>query len=146
MLQVYAAAHSASGSPPRSDVRYQIECSRDEGKNWTSIVSNWSIPRRGDEPGDFWSQSFCYGARKYSAVAGKPIQIRFRNTGGKRFLRAEAHLVQATGKADPLKVTYSWTDAVGEHQQSHVFDGRGDWRIPTGRNVRTRWVEFEPLP
>ena len=48
-------------------------------------MKNWSIPRRGDEPTDFWSQSFCYGSKAIESQAGKPIQIRFRNDGGKRF-------------------------------------------------------------
>lgn len=146
LVEIYAAAHTASGSPPNTDVRYQIEYSLDTGKSWHAIVADWSVPRRGDEPDDFWSQSFCYGSKKIALASGKPIQIRFRNDGGKRFLRAEAHLIQKTGDLDPVKVTYDWTDAGGEHKQSHVFESNGNWQLATGKNVRTRWVEFEPVP
>ncbi len=142
VLRIFAAAHTASGSPPNPDVRYQIECSGDAGRTWQPIVNDWRVPRRGDEPGDFWSQSFCYGSRDLKFPTGKPIQVRFRNNGGKRYLRAEAHLVQRTNKSDPLKVTYYWSDDSGTHRQSHVFSNNGRWKIPTGNNVQTHWVEF----
>ena len=103
------------------------------------------MPRRGDEPSDFWSQSFCYGSRPIESPAGKPIHIRFRNNGGKPYFRAEAHLIQKTGPLDPVKITFNWTDADGEHQESHVFASKGQWRLATGVGVRTRWVEFKPV-
>lgn len=132
------------GNVDRWIVRYQIEYSSDGGR-WQPIVADWTVPRRGDEPGDFWSQSFCYGSSVVESSAGKPIRIRFRNDGGKRYLRAEAHLVQKAG-TDPLKVTYHWNDDGGRHEQSHVFHENSDWNLSTVRNVRTRWVEFEPAP
>jgi hypothetical protein len=145
VVGLHASAHVASGSPPNPKVRYHIEYSLDSGKRWLPLVKDRAIPRRGDEPGDFWSQSFSYGSSAIRAEAGKPIQIRFRNDGGKRYLRAEAHLVQATGQPDPVKVTYAWTDSSGLRQNSHVFRARGDWQLTTGRQVRTHWVEFEPV-
>lgn len=143
---VYAAAHIASGSPPSSDVRYAIQYSLDAGMNWQPVVRDWLIPRRGDEPGDFWSQSFCYGSKAVKANPGQPIQIRFRNDGGKRYLRVEAHLVQHHGDPDPVRVTYRWTDSNGGHEQSHLFDSSDPWQLDTAMNVRTHWVEFQPEP
>ena len=145
VVGLHASAHVASGSPPNPKVRYHIDYSLDSGKSWLQLVKGRMISRRGDEPGDFWSQSFSYGSTAIEAEAGKPILIRFRNDGGKRYLRAEAHLVQATGQPDPVKVTYAWTDVSGPHQGSHVFRGKGDWRLTTGKQVVTRWVQFEPV-
>jgi hypothetical protein len=142
---LHVTAHVASGSPPDPSVRYQIEYSLNGGVTWLSLVKDWTIPRRGDEPGDHWSQSFCYGFSEIVAEADEPILIRFHNDGGKRYLRAEAHLIQEVGKPDPVKVTYDWNDAKGRQRKSHVFDSKGAWRLSTGRNVRTRWVEFEPV-
>lgn len=146
VASIFASAHAASGSPPRSDVRYWIEYSMDNGRRWRPIVKDWTVPRRGDEPNDFWSQSFCYGSVDVAVPPGESISVRFRNDGGKRFLRAEVHLVQKAASNDPIKVTYNWTQTDGERQQSHVFDAKGEWRLNTGSNVRTRWVEFEPTP
>jgi hypothetical protein len=126
-------------------VRYHIEYSLDSGKRWLPLVKDRAIPRRGDEPGDFWSQSFSYGSAAIRAGADKPIQIRFRNDGGKRYLRAEAHLVQTTGQPDPLKVTYAWNDSSGPHQDSHIFRAKSNWHLTTGKQVRTHWVEFKPV-
>ena len=145
VVELHASAHVASGSPPNPKVRYHIEYSLDSGKRWLPLVKDRAIPRRGDEPGDFWSQSFSYGSASIRAGAGKPIQIRFRNDGGKRYLRAEAHLVQTTSQPDPLKVTYAWNDSSGPHQDSHIFRAKGDWRLTTGKQVRTHWVEFKPV-
>ena len=40
---------------------------------------------------------------------------------------------------------FDWADDAGPHRESHVFGAGGDWTVPTGRNVQTRWVEFEPV-
>ncbi len=146
IVEIYAAAHVASGSPPRSDVRFQIEYSDDLGKTWRPLVKDWTIPRRGDEPGDFWSQSFCYGSSPVTLPANGPVQIRFRNDGGKPYLRAEAHLIHQSQKSDPLKVTYDWRDSTGKHRESHVFVDKGTWQLATGQDVHTQWVEFTPQP
>lgn len=146
VVGLYAAAHIASGAPPNPKFRYHIDYSLNGGVSWQPLVEDWQVPRRGDEPGDFWSQSFCYGFTELTAEANESVSIRFRNDGGRRYLRAEAHLIQETGPADPLKVTYNWSDDSGNHQSSHVFGTKGSWSLRTGRNVRTHWVEFEPAP
>ena len=145
-MEIHASGHVASGSPPNAAVRYQIEYRLGPDKPWRSIVKDWSIPRRGDEPNDFWSQSFCYAAASIKPTPGDQIDVRFRNDGGKRYLRAEAHLVLAPNKPDPLKVTYDWTDRNGRHRESRQFSSGGEWKLATGTQVETHWVEFEPVP
>lgn len=144
-IELHVAAHIASGSPPNPDIRYQIEYSLNQGVSWQPLAQDWTIPRRGNEPDDFWSQSFCYGSSRISAAANEPIQIRFHNNGGRRYLRAEAHITQKTGHPSPVKVTYAWTDTAGDHRKSHIFETNGEWRLETAKKVRTHWVEFEPI-
>lgn len=140
--QVYAAAHVRSGSPPDPNVPYHIDLSRDGGTSWEPLVKDWRINRQGDEPPDFWSQSFCWGHLDLSGTT-RSVRVRFRNGGGKAYARVEAHLVYETGPPDPLRVTFAWTDDGGDHTHSHVVRGTKDqWTVPTGRNVQTRWVEF----
>jgi hypothetical protein len=144
---VYAAAQLASGNPPAPDVRYQIDYSADGGKTWKPLVKDWTIPRRGEEPAEFWSQSFCYGSADVAEKDVSSVRVRFGNTGSKACLRAEVHLAyQARGK-DATKVTFDWTDDAGPHRESHVCDtGKpAEWEIKTGKKVRTRWVEFEAV-
>ena len=147
--KVFAAAHTATGNPPRPELKSQIEFSTDSGTTWRSLTRDWQIPRRGNEPGDFWSQSFCYGSTELKESNTGALQVRFRNDGGKRYLRAEAHVVHATGGHDATKVTYSWNDSTGGHVESRRFAGldaeMASWDLPTGKNVQTRWVEFEPV-
>ncbi|TWT94405.1 hypothetical protein [Stieleria varia] len=145
-IRIHAAAHVASGSPPDPKVRYQIQYSHDDGKTWRPIVADWTVPRRGIEPNDFWSQSLCYGEADVQVDPGQPIQIRFTNDGGKRYLRAEAHLIEYSSLNDPVKVTYDWTDSIGNHQQSHVFGSSAPWHLDTASDVLTHWVEMEPFP
>ena len=149
---IHAAAHVASSNPPRAEVRYQIEYSIDAGKTWQPIVKDWNIPRRGDEPADFWSQSLCYGSVQLPATAKNTasVQVRFRNDGGKTYLRAEAHLVYRTAARDATRVTFDWTDATGPHRATQTFASTATapatWDLPTAARVQTRWVEFEPVP
>jgi len=145
VIEIHAVAHVASGNPPSPKVNYHIDYSLDYGEDWHSIVKDRAIPRRGDEPGDFWSQSFSYGSTVIQSGAGKPILIRFRNDGNKSYLRAEVHLVQTTGQTDPIKVTYAWNNASGVHTESNIFRTKGQWRLQTGQEVQTKWVEFEPV-
>jgi hypothetical protein len=141
---VYAAAHVRSGSPPSPDVKYQIEASTDGGKTWVPVVRDWTINRRGEEPKDFWSQSLCWGSRAFPNSTAASVQVRFRNDGGKAYSRAEAHLVYRVKGADKTKATFAWTDDKGEHKADHLFTAKeGEWKMPTGRNVQTRWVELE---
>ena len=142
VTRVYAAAHVASGNPPNSDIRYQIEYSENGGELWLPLVKDWTVPRVGDDPGDFWSQSFCYGSIDVDRAADKPLLVRFSNDGGKRYMRAEVHLVQTLPSADPVTVTYDWRDDAGHHRQSHVFELDGEWNLETGVDVQTRWVEL----
>lgn len=143
--KIFAAAHTATGNPPRPEVKSHIEFSTDAGKTWQPVVKDWQIPRRGDEPKDFWSQSFSYGSVELPAGKFDTVQVRFRNDGGKRYLRAEAHLVHETAKLDATKVTFSWSDASGPHVASRTVAKSDSWSLPTGKNVQTRWVEFEPV-
>ena len=144
-VAVYAAAHILSSNPPRPDIKYQIEFSTDGGKTWKPIVKDWTdhAPRRRAEgllvaepvlgPGRSADRDDGAGARPL------PQQRRQGITPGR-----EAHLVYKTGE-DRTKVTFAWTDAAGPHTESHVYAGAEPWTLPTGRNVKTKWVEFEAV-
>jgi hypothetical protein len=145
---VYAAAHVRSGSPPDPRIAYQIEWSGDRGKSWQPVVRDWTVQRQGDEPKDFWSQSFCWGETELPVKAGPELQVRFRNNGGKAFARAEVHLAYAVPRRDAMQVSFAWTDDSGEKQASHTFGnktGPAVWKVNTGKQVRTRWVEMRPV-
>jgi hypothetical protein len=153
-VEVHAAAHVRSGSPPRPEVKYQIEVSTEGGKTWKPVVKDWTVPRLGQEPKDFWSQSFCWGSLVLDGDKDRAVsrvRVRFSNSGGKAYARCEAHLVYRAAGNDATRVTFAWVDEQGEQQASHTFaSGRGEkqgdtWKVPTGRNVRTRWVEFAPV-
>lgn len=144
---VYAAAQVASGSPPRLDVRYQIDYSLNGGRTWQPVVKDWEILRRGEEPKDFLSHSFCYGSADVPAVDASFVRVRFRNSGRVICQRAEVHVVYRTKTSDGTKVTFDWSDDAGAHREAHEFGVAmpTDWAVKTGRSVQTRWVEFEPV-
>ncbi len=148
-VKLYAAAHVASSNPPDPQVRYQIDYSTDGGKSWQPVVRDWHIDRQGVEPSDFWSQSFCYGDVSLGDGETGPVRVRFRNDGGKRILRAEAHLVYATSEQDNCRVTFAWSDNQGEHRTvEQTFDvaNPAPWKIDTGKNVVMHWVQLDPAP
>ncbi len=144
-VMLYAAGHVASSNPPRPEIQYFIEASIDGGKTWMPMVQDWKISRRGDEPKDFWSQSMCWSSMDLAGKDAAKIQVRFRNTGGKIYQRAEAHLAYRTPSLDATKVTFAWTDQGGAQRATHMFTpGAPTWQVPTGRQVKTQWVEMEP--
>lgn len=143
---IHAAAHVRSSNPPSPDVAYQIEFSIDKGKSWQSLVKDWRITRRGHEPEDFWSQSFCWGSREVEGNVAGPVQVRFSNSGGKHYARAELHVAYRVPREDATEVTFHWMDDSGPHTATHAC-APGDsspWRLRTGKNVQTRWVEYRP--
>ncbi len=149
-VAVYAAAHVASSNPPSPEIAYNVDCSADKGKSWQPLVSDWRITRQGQEPADFWSQSFCWGSTELSNIL-QPIQVRFRNDGGKRYRRAEIHLLYRVIEQDATRVTFHWQDDIGAHTASHDFGPDGtdstsaNWQLPTGKDVNTLWVEYQPI-
>lgn len=141
---VYAAAHVRSSNPPDPKVKYQIEVSTDGGTSWKPVVKDWTVNRQGDEPKDFWSQSMCWGNAADTSAA-TAVKVRFKNDGGKQYARAEIHLAYKLPRQDATKVTFAWTDATGDHVADHTFAGAAGekpWTVPTGKGVRTKWVEF----
>jgi hypothetical protein len=147
IADVYALAHVRSSNPPDPAVKYQIEMSVDGGKTWRAVAKDWSIARLGDDPGDFWSQSFCWANTTVeSKQTVSAVRVRFRNNGGKQYSRAEIHAAYRVPKADPTEVTFCWSDDNGDHTAFHEFKGKtGEqpWTIQTGKRVQTKWVEMK---
>jgi hypothetical protein len=150
VMGIHASAHVASSNPPSPDVAYQIEFSTDNEKTWQPVVKDWRITRQGNEPADFWSQSFCWGSVKSDGVQA-PIRVRFRNDGGKRYRRAELHLTYRIPTQDATRITFQWQDDKGPHTASRDFPASPvgniapPWRVPTGQNTKTLWVEYRPV-
>ena len=146
-VRLYAAAWQASGNPPAPDVSYFIEYSTDGGKTWAPMVKDWKIVRRPPEPKDFWSQSFCWGDVGLPLVAG-PVRVRFRNTGGKPYRTAEAHLCYEVPTTAPVEVTFAWEGADNAVQRaSRAFAARpgmedATWSFDAGKVLKTRSVSF----
>ncbi|WP_145276457.1 hypothetical protein [Tautonia plasticadhaerens] len=146
-VAVHASAHVRSGNPPDPEVTYAIDCSTDGGISWRPLASDWAIPRRGEEPDDFWSQSFCWGSAPIGADDASSVLVRFSNTGGKPYARCEAQLVYQIPSPDWTRVTFAWSDDSGDRSHAEVVPGgeQATWVVPTGSGVQTRWVEFEPV-
>ena len=146
--QIFATAHVASSNPPLPDVKYQIEYSTNAGQSWQPLVKDWQITRQGQEPSDFWSQSFCYGSANLNDAQG-PVAVRFRNDGGKRYRRAELHLAYRLAQTDATRVTFCWRDEDSVVTASRRFEPNDEgksqtWRVPTKNVVETLWVEYQP--
>ena len=73
------------------------------------------------------------------------VRVRFRNDGGKAVARAELHLGYQLPRTDATEVTFARTDDTGDHTARQVMTADKPWRVPTGKNVKTKWVEFRPV-
>jgi hypothetical protein len=146
---VYAAAHMRSSSPPDPSVSYFIEYSLDAGKSWQPIVSDWKITRRGDEPKDFWSQSFVWGEVKLPKPTTGPVQVRFRNTGGKHIARAEMHLVYEVPTDDACEIVFGISDGRADMSKPREIGlvakaGKDKLMLDAGTHPELNWVELRP--
>jgi hypothetical protein len=140
--ELHVAAHVASGNPPNPKVRYQMECSLDGGKTWQPLLKDGRIERRGSEPPEFFSQSLWSAHLRLPENKSSSVQVRLHNDGGKRYRRVEGHLIYPATGGNRTRVTYGWTDDRGPQEQSRSLGHRETWDLPTGKNVRTRWVEL----
>lgn len=137
---LHAAAQAASSNPPSPDVSYHIDYSLDSGKSWRPMLEDGRILRRGAEPPGFWSQSMWAAALDLPENTASSVRVRFHNTGGKRWLRAEGHLIYPVSGTSS-RVTFAWTDSTGDHEATRQLDHGATWDIPTAASVRTLWVE-----
>jgi hypothetical protein len=140
--ELHVAAHVASGNPPSPKVRYQMECSLDGGKTWQPLLKDGRIERRGSEPPDFWSQTLWAARLRLPDNTSPSVQVRLHNDGGKRYRRVEGHLIYPAAGGGRTRVAYGWTDERGPREESRVLGHGETWALPTGKNVRTRWVEL----
>jgi hypothetical protein len=141
-IQVFhVAAQVASSNPPSPEIAYHIDYSLDGGQSWTPVLKDGRIIRRGEEPKDFWSQSMWSAACEIPENSASNLRVRFHNTGGKKYLRTEGHLIYPV-RGTAAKTTFAWSDSEGKHELTKQLDHQQTWTIPTGRDVRTHWVEI----
>lgn len=145
-VDVYAAAHVRSGNPPSPEIEYHVDYSTDRGKSWAPIVKDWNITRRGVEPDDFWSQSLNWGSRELEPATDVPVRVRFRNTAGKSYERAEMHLAYRPTKRDRTRVTFCWEENGTQRQHSVIMQDGESETFPTGATPKTRWTQFDVVP
>jgi hypothetical protein len=144
-VALYAASRQESASPPRPCC-YQIEYSTDGGKTYRPVVKDWTIVRHEPEPGDFWSQSFCWGDVPLDDVAG-PVRVRFSNDGGRKFQKVEAHLVYRVQNTSPVKVAYAWKEGAEVKRAERTYPGKAgpedaSWTFTAGPSAETFCVEY----
>jgi hypothetical protein len=139
--ELWVATQVASSNPPNPEIKYQIEASTDAGQSWSPILEHPSIQRSTVEPADFWSQSLWSAKLTFPVPSADTVQVRFSNNGGKRYLRAEGHLIYPVERG-PAAITFAWTDSRGSHQQTETLQPGGTWNLSTGSDVSTQWVEM----
>jgi hypothetical protein len=139
--ELHVAAHVASSNPPDPTIAYQIESSLDGGQTWTSMLKDGHIERRESEPAGFWSQSMWAAHLALPENTASSVRVRFHNNGGKRYLRAEGHLLYPVN-GSTTRITCAWTDSAGPHQETKNLDHRQTWDIDTKTDVKTQWIEI----
>ena len=148
LLEVHATAIVHSGPSPDTSIRYQIECSTDNGATWQPIVKDWRVETVGYQVGDRAPQSYCFGELDVSKSKSTESLVRFSNSGGIAYERVEIYLVYQVGNEQPVKVTFNWHEQERQKSASHLFgptDSQvfSDWTLGTGKVTRTNWVEME---
>jgi hypothetical protein len=147
VTQIHAASHNISGNPPNPDTTYLIETSTDGGSTWQPLTHDWRITRRGQNPENFWSQSFTYGSAAIPDHRG-PVLVRFSNSApGRKFRRIEAHATYQVPQSSSARVTFAWTSSDRDDVKTSSHNYRssvedGSWSFDAGPSPQTLWVEI----
>ncbi|MCY3021894.1 MAG: hypothetical protein NTW87_23025 [Planctomycetota bacterium] len=157
------AVRSPSGCPPKPDLAYKAEYSKD-GNEWKVLRDDWRIvPPVPYQAPDTWSQSFFYGtqdiasadANAETGTAGE-VQVRISNNMGKPYQMGQFSVLYATKNAAKTKVTYAWTEGGQDKTAEHVYPAGAtmdtSWKIETnpatgtaGKEPKLKWVEMTPV-
>jgi len=171
LLAVHATAIVSSGLDPDDEIKYQIDCSTDNGASWKPIVADWRVETFGYQASDGQTDdgaawSFCFGNLDISESESTEVRIRFSNDGGIAYERAEVYLVYRAESRIPVLVTFDWNEQVADRilkkSAFHTFDpdypsdrtnwpsdrtnwpgDRTNWALDTGDVVQTNWVQMQ---
>ena len=140
------AIRSPSGSPPKPELAYKAEYSTD-GKRWKVLRDDWRIesPVPFEAP-DTWSQSFFYGTKDIAADAASEVLVRISNNRGKPYQMGQFSLLYETPNTAKTRVTYCWDEGSREQTAAHLYPAGAkmdsSWKIATGKEPKTKWVEM----
>jgi hypothetical protein len=92
-----------------------------------------------------------YGGADITEPAAKQVMVRFTNSGGRTYRKAEAYLIYETQDSPDVSVTFQWTEGSKDARETKTatktYSGQPDaadssWTVETGTNVVTDWVEM----
>jgi len=146
---VYWGTRSPTGSPPKPELAFKAEYSKD-GKEWKVLKDDWRInPPSPYEPPDTWSQTFFYGTKDIPEADASEVLIRISNNLGKTYQMGQFSVVYQTKNSAKTKVTYCWEEGGQEKRDEHVYPAGAamdsSWKIPTGKEPALKWVETTPV-
>lgn len=140
------AGRMASGSPPKTEVMYKAEYSKD-GTAWLPLKEGWQVkpPVEFTYP-DSWSQSFFYGGKEVEGLEGE-VLVRLSNSGNRGMLMGQFALTYAVPNTGATRVTYGWSENGQEKTAEHLYPAGAamdaSWKIDTGAAAKMGWVEMK---
>jgi hypothetical protein len=143
------AVRSPTGCPPKPDIAFKAEYSKD-GKEWKVLREGWRIvPPVPYQAPDTWSQSFFYGTQDVASADAAEVQVRISNNLGKTYQMGQFSALYETKNAAKTKVTYGWTEGGQEKTAEHVYPASArmdtSWKVETGKEPKLKWVEMTPV-
>jgi len=136
------ASGAARVNGPKGTV-WSVDFSLDGGATWRSGTKDRHMQTTGDAK--LWEEgraAYAWAGMDFPRGDSKTVLIRF---GPATILHAQVFATYAAKNDSPLTVTYAWTESGQPRQSAHTIPaGRQDarWTVPTGRDVKTRWVRF----
>jgi len=143
------AVRSPTGCPPKPDLAFKAEYSKD-GKEWKVLREGWRIiPPVPYQAPDTWSQSFFYGAQDVASADAGEVQVRISNNLGRTYQMGQFSVLYETRNAAKTKVSYCWSEGGQEKTAEHVYPAGArmdtSWKVETGKEPKLKWVELTPV-
>ncbi len=122
---------------------WSVEFSVDGGRTWKAGVKDVKLKEGQSEWGN-GHHAYAWAEMAFPQDKdAKAVLVRF---GKGNILHCQVFATYESKDDSPLRVTYGWTEDGKAKESSHtVASGKqaDSWTVPTGKNVKTRWVRFE---
>jgi hypothetical protein len=121
---------------------WSVEFSLDAGKTWLAGMRPVTL-KEGDSEWGNGHHAYAWAEMPFPDNTSKDLLVRF---GKGTLYHCQVFAAYEAKNTSALNVTYSWQEGDKTREFSHkVKSGKpyDTWAVPTGQDVKTKWVRFE---
>ena len=121
---------------------WSVAFSLDGGKTWKTGLKDVNLK---PEDSGWGGGHHAYAWAEMPFAGNKDAKSVLVKVGKGNISHAEIYATYQQPNTSGLEVTYAWTEGAQVKQDTHKIDAgkaADTWTVPTGQNVKTKWVRF----